>query len=219
MQNLVLVAGHAVLLHPHRLGYEDAWHLLDFQKGEPPKYLGHIQTAIAACAADPESVLIFSGGPTRREAGPRSEALSYWLAAEHSAWFGHPHVRERAYLEDFARDSFENLLFGICRFQEVTGREPQHVTLVSWEFKRRRFEELHRQAIGWPRDRFSYLGPNNPDALDQALASEARALEKYTADPLSQSPEFRAKKAERNPFQRFNGYIRTNPRWAHLLCD
>jgi hypothetical protein len=31
---------------------------------------------------------LFSGGETRKDAGPRSEAQSYWAIAESKGWFG-----------------------------------------------------------------------------------------------------------------------------------
>lgn len=210
-RNLILVAGHAIVRDLTNLESDESWFLLDFQKGEPPKYLGHIESAVRLAAADPSALLIFSGGATRLEAGPRTEALSYWLAADQLHWFGHPELRSRAYLEDFARDSFENLLFSICRFRELTGYPPDHVTVVSWEFKRQRFEDFHREAIAWAWEKFTYVGANNPAALPQALASEANARVKYLADPYSTGEEFRRKKAERNPFRRRHGYARSCP--------
>lgn len=211
MKRVIIVAGHAIVRDLARVEEDAGWYLLDFQKGEPKKYIGHIRRAVEEAASDPEALLLFSGGPTRVEAGPRSEALSYWLVAEHFGWFGYEGVRERAYLEDFARDSFENLLFGICRYREVAGQLPEHVTLVSWEFKRERFAELHREAIGWPREQFTYVGANDPDAIEQALRAEANAREKYRADPYSLGEEFSAKKQQRNPFRRQNGYAISCP--------
>lgn len=64
---------------------------------------------------DPEALLLFSGGQTRRAAGPRSEGLSYWVVAEAAGWWGHEDVRNRTFTEEHARDSFENLLFSLCR--------------------------------------------------------------------------------------------------------
>lgn len=211
MKNLIVVAGHAILRDLARVKEDAGWHLLDFQKGEPVKYVEHIRRGVEEAAADPEALLLFSGGPTRREAGPRTEALSYWLVAEHFEWFGRPELAGRALLEDFARDSFENLLFGIARFFEVAGRMPEQVTVVSWEFKRERFARLHREAIGWPEEQFRYVGANDPEAIGQALAAEERARAKYAADPYSLGEEFRAKKAERNPFRRQHGYAVSCP--------
>jgi hypothetical protein len=45
-----------------------------------------------------------------------------------------------------ARDSLENLLFSLCRFNELSDSYPLDVTVVSFGFKKRRFEELHRRA-------------------------------------------------------------------------
>lgn len=38
-------------------------------------------------------------------------------------------VRGRALTEEHARDSFENLLFSICRFRELTGHYPVNITV------------------------------------------------------------------------------------------
>lgn len=56
-----------------------------------------------------------AGGKTRATAGPKSEGESYFFVADHYNWWGRPGLRGRASTEDFARDSFENLLFSICR--------------------------------------------------------------------------------------------------------
>jgi hypothetical protein len=67
--------------------------------GEAQSFLDHIRLGIEAAARDPAALLLFSGGQTRKAAGPRSEGLSYWLVAEAADWFGHPDVRGRAYTE------------------------------------------------------------------------------------------------------------------------
>lgn len=38
-------------------------------------------------------------------------------------------VRWRALTEEHARDSFENLLFSVCRFRELTGSYPRNITV------------------------------------------------------------------------------------------
>lgn len=216
MIHAVIVAGHAVLRRFSGVGKDSAWHLFDFQRGEPPLYIGHIQRGVEVAAADPEALLIFSGGQSRAAAGPLSEGFSYWWIAEHKNWFGAPAVRVRAVTEEFARDSFENLLFGICRFREYTGRYPARITLVGWEFKRRRFA-MHRDAIGFPARHYRYAGPNNPKDLAQALASEKKARRKYELDPYSSGEEFRRKRDERDPYHRRNGYRLSCPELAGLL--
>lgn len=44
-------------------------------------------------------------------------------------------VRSRALTEEHARDSFENLLFSVCRFRELTGRYPQNITVSFASFE------------------------------------------------------------------------------------
>ena len=56
--------------------------------------------------------------------GPTSEAASYYYLAEEKGWLTagtgkDSNIKDRTFLEEFARDSFENLLFSICRFKEV----------------------------------------------------------------------------------------------------
>ena len=78
----------------------------------------------------------------------------------------------RATTEDHALDSFQNLLFALARFHEYTGRWPARVTVVGYEMKRRRFEELHRAALRWPAERFVYVGIDAEDGADAATAKQ-----------------------------------------------
>jgi hypothetical protein len=215
--NLVIVAGHAICRQTHDPWREENWILLPFQRGEVACYIGHIEAGVRAAASDPEALLVFTGGYSREEAGPRSEAQSYYWIADHLDWFGAPEVRRRAITEDFARDSYENLLYSICRCHEYSGEYPAHVTFVSWEFKRERFD-LHRRTMLWPEDRFTYLGPNNPPDLGQALEAENRNRAAYELDPYSSSPAFRAKRDSRNPFRRTPGYLQRCPELAGLVA-
>jgi hypothetical protein len=160
------------------------------------------------------ALLVFSGGQTRREAGPRSEAQSYWLLAEHYGWWGQS---VNATTEEFARDSLENVLFGLCRFREVTGRYPKQITVVSWAFKAERFA-LHRAALRWPASNFAFVGANNPDDLAGALAGEAaHALAPFRLDPYGSHPPLSHKRNQRTPFQRHPSYPLTCPEVAGLL--
>ena len=212
----ILVAGHSIVRDWTRLESDEGWFLLDFQRGEATRYIEHARRGVELAAADPAALLLFTGGQSRAAAGPRSEAHSYFGVAEHHGWWGFEDVSQRVATEEFARDSFENLLFSLARFKELTGGYPEHVTLVGWEFKRERFH-LHREAIRWPQSRFHYDGPNNPPDLEPAVAAEARARDRYRVDPYSASAEFQAKRAERNPFRRQHGYFTSCPELAPLF--
>ncbi|HXG46087.1 MAG TPA: hypothetical protein VNO52_00555 [Methylomirabilota bacterium] len=220
LANAVIVAGHAVFLGE---GHDDAtdprrWYLLPYQVGEVPCYLEHVRVAVEQAAADPRALLIFSGGQTRAEAGPRSEALGYWRIAAGLAWWGHAEVAARCAVEDYSRDSFENLLFGLCRFFECTGRYPERVTVVSWAFKRERFDH-HRAALRLPRDRFQFIGPNDPPARKTALQGEAATLALFARDPYGALPggALDRKRGERNPFRRQPAFSVSNPALRELL--
>jgi len=78
--------------------------------------------------------------------------------------------------ENFALDSYQNLIFSIARFREVTGFYPLHITVVGFGMKRQRFEELHRAAIRWPKSRFSYVGIDVKGDTSAAYKGEVRPL-------------------------------------------
>lgn len=63
-----------------------------------------------------------------------------------------------AFMQDRARDSLENLLFGLCRFYELVGRYPEFVVVVGYDFKKHRFSTLHRTALRLPEEGFRYEG-------------------------------------------------------------
>jgi hypothetical protein len=88
-----------------------------------------------------------------------SEGESYSRLAIESNLFHNGFLPfERATSEEYSLDSYQNLIFSIARFHEVTGTYPEHITVVGFEMKRKRFEELHIRALRWPHDRFTYLG-------------------------------------------------------------
>jgi hypothetical protein len=79
----------------------------------------------------------------------------------------------RATSENHALDSYQNLLFSVARFFEYTGRFPRKITVVGYEFKRRRFTELHRHAMRWPAALFVYEGIDG-EMMDSNEAETAR---------------------------------------------
>lgn len=222
LDTLIMVAGHAVYTADDfsEPCCDDSWMLQDFQAGEPPFYIEHIQRGVEIAASAPRSLLVFSGGQTRAEAGPRSEAQSYWLLAQHFAWWQRSEVRTRATTEEFARDSFENLLFGICRFFEFTGQYPRLIIVVSWAFKQKRFE-FHRDTIGWPDDpaTFQFIGVNDPVDLSSAQKGEDKALADFTRDPFGTTGELRRKRETRNPFNRHHPYKESCKALTGILSD
>ena len=217
--DLVLVTGHAAFKAGVRevaadVERGDDWVLLPFQQGEPPFYVEHIRTGVELAAGNRSALLVFSGGRTRPEAGEWSEAETYRRIAEARHWWiadEDPALRasiaQRTATEEFARDSFENLLFGLCRFQQVVGSYPRTVTLITWEFKRARYD-LHRSVIRFPADRFVFLGVNDPIDMTSALVGNQRAHQLYLEDPYGIGGELAEKRRQRNPFHQRHAYDR-----------
>jgi len=89
--------------------------------------------------------------------------------------------------EDAALDSFQNLLFSIARFREITGEYPTRITVVGHSFKRHRFERLHRHALRWPKLRFKYEGVPLGNEADEyeAASGEVRSSSLPSAFSLS----------------------------------
>lgn len=208
LRNLVMVAGHSVYTSSScgKVDMEDSWFLEPYQKnsGQAATFVRHIQEGVEIVAKDDEAMLLFSGGETRKDAGPRSEAQSYWSVAESKKWFGkEENVRWRTLTEEHARDSFENLLFSVCRFRELTGTYPSNITVVSYDFKEERFAHLHRSAIGFPESRFFYLGtPTSSTSKEAALKGEALVREQFEGDPYGCKGSLYRKKLGRDPFHR-----------------
>lgn len=91
-----------------------------------------------------------SSGQTRPPPAPLlSEAQSYLAIAQAMSLLpaatsslpasGPLPLTARVTTEEFALDSYQNLLFAIARFREFTGNYPQKITVVGYGMKRNRF--------------------------------------------------------------------------------
>ncbi|KAF4550498.1 Hypothetical protein D9617_17g047660 [Elsinoe fawcettii] len=218
-EELIVVCCHAIFnsdsgLHPRE---ESAWRLKPFQKsnpdtgkaGEHETFLKHILAAVQQLQR-PDTFVVFSGGPT--DPGTQSsESMSYAAAWEYLRKKSanslpeldlHSPSRQRWAVEEDSTDSFQNLLFSVIKFRQVTFRYPKHITIVTHEFKRARFLDLHAAAIRWPKDSISVLGIDPPWASDDervgTLALEAKnAIEPFKADPYGVSDPLAAKRQQR----------------------
>jgi hypothetical protein len=115
---------------------------------------------------------------------PLSESLTYVnLAAANGYWDILPppssssrsaddsSLRSRILAEERAMDSLDNLAFSVPLFHRATGKKPQRVSVVSHEFKRRRFEELHFPFLGWSTADEDVVD-ETPDAIEHMLEEE-----------------------------------------------
>lgn len=163
------------------------WLLQPFQATEAPTFVEHIRTGLNLLQADPASIFVFSGGRTRNGSGCEvSEAEGYarvarWVLESTQSGNSDNEDREdtaldedvqnimnRVYLEEYATDSFQNVLFALLGWSVWSTRSqsqlhsngsvanstgldfpnlPKRLIVVSHAFKRVRFMELHLLAI------------------------------------------------------------------------
>ncbi|KAJ3390667.1 hypothetical protein HDU92_000335 [Lobulomyces angularis] len=220
----VKILGHSIFLGLNN-NFEDKnnWILHSYQKNQLSNLLEQIKFSInLKKAKNGNSVLIFSGGQTRYSAGPKSEGQSYYEVAKlmDNQMFNNREFLNSVTTEEFAKDSFENLLFSICRFKEFTNFFPKTITIIGFKFKKFRFENLHLKAIKFNVKNFEYIGFDLP-LQDRRTAEEGE--KKFSVlpfqndlygcrDPLSR------KKKNRNPFKRVsNPYKETCPELRTLF--
>ena len=167
------------------------------------------------------SLLVFSGGQTRKTAGPISEAASYYLMSS-ALYKNEPAMYKNIVLEEFARDSFENVLFSICRFKEFTGRYPLSISVIGFDFKGERFMDIIRHALQFPIDSFNYFGLKPDTSLgfdyDRAASGEQSVLLSLRRDMYACATVDLIEKREiRNPFRRTIPYVLSCPELEDLL--
>ncbi|SNX82576.1 uncharacterized protein MEPE_01282 [Melanopsichium pennsylvanicum] len=131
--------------------------------------------------------------------------------------------------ENFALDSFENLLFSIARFREYTGHYPSRITVVGYGFKKARFEDLHAKAVRWNtrgflrngERTFQYVGIDDElsdsEASAQYRGEKLKAFNLFDKDMYGCHGRLRQKRIERNPTRRFHPYMSSAPEIADLL--
>ncbi|KAJ5793488.1 hypothetical protein N7457_000087 [Penicillium paradoxum] len=173
-KHLIVVCCHAIYIGGQGLGSsEDEWLIESFQKGETPTFIDHVKAGLRALADDSRSLLVLSGGATKKPRTELSEGQSYLVRspdslnqktrrlmhrniqnlAKDNNYFQHvPSIAtidpSRVIAETNATDSYQNLLFSLIQFRVATGVYPRRVTVVTHEFKRARFMQCHFPAVG-----------------------------------------------------------------------
>ena len=219
LESLIVVPGHAIYLGKAagEAKLSRCWagtfpgYLND---DEARLYTEHVEAGVRLAAQDAKSLLVFSGGQTREEVGPVSEAYGYWSLADQNVWFGQSSVKQRAFTEEFARDSFENVLFSLHRFSQCTGTWPLRVSVVGFLFKGQRFTEHAtliqqnpvRFGVGSP-FQFHYQSVNDPPyyvlcGTKGSLRRETTTRGQFATDINHQV--LSEKRRERDPFMRGN---------------
>ncbi|KAF9219610.1 hypothetical protein BS17DRAFT_716987 [Gyrodon lividus] len=230
LSHLILVPGHAIWSgsQPEHALDEDFWTLQDYQKGGGTlsALVDHLRRGASMATEDEHSLLVFSGGQTRLQS-TTTEAESYMRLALtldlfHTSTPASPPLPfPRATTETSALDSYQNLLFSIARFHQVTGRYPSQITVVGYQMKQRRFEELHRTAIRFPAPLFHYIGLQPPATGDQLATARQgefkNGYQPYTLDLYGCHDFLLSKRRARNPFIRFHSYHASAPELRGLI--
>ncbi|KIW10905.1 hypothetical protein PV08_10204 [Exophiala spinifera] len=196
---------------------EKNWLIEPFQQGETDTYIAHVEAGVRALAQDPNALLVFSGGATKRDRTDKTEGDGYFdVAVEHDffnvdttatttgidtatadATQSSLRLRDRIFVDRYATDSYQNILSSLVQwpifvegFKSKTSSSsssteksksalpggggetrpndigavswPSKLTIVSHDFKRSRFLDLHLPAIQWPSSSVEYVGIDPP---------------------------------------------------------
>ncbi|OJI99786.1 hypothetical protein ASPVEDRAFT_81377 [Aspergillus versicolor CBS 583.65] len=203
--HLIVVCCHAIYVGgPNKGQDEEEWLIEPFQRGETPTFTEHVKAGIRLLAQDAESLLVFSGGATKRPATEITEGNSYLNLAKDNQFFGYASRIDpsRVTAETHAADSYQNVLFSIIHFRLYTGVYPQRVTVVTHEFKRERFMECHFPAVGMgEQGRGSVVGINPPEEVtpleELVEGEEKRGIGLWREDKYGVGGELKDKRVKR----------------------
>ncbi|KAF2675442.1 hypothetical protein BT63DRAFT_420631 [Microthyrium microscopicum] len=193
---LIIVCCHAIF-HGTDPSDESHWALQSFQRGSATKksehftFLQHIDSALRLLqAAYHQGDIIFTGGFTNQSYPDLSEARGYLNAARYivskdNITYNGISLQDHVHLEEYATDTFQNILFSIIRYGRIKAYYPDEVMVITHAFKKDRVQ-LHCEAIQWTR-RFTVHGID-PD-FDVAERTQVEALERRNAhEPFVNDP-------------------------------
>jgi hypothetical protein len=166
VENLIILPCHAIFAPElnravsdygddrFAIGQDPAnWLMEPFQRESDDhiSFFKHIELALYELHENiGNSALVFSGGYTK-PAIELSEAASYVDLARKVGFLRSPYFRTgtNILVEEYARDSYENVLYSMCVFYKRFGKLPKKITIVGFGFKRERFLSSHLVTLGY----------------------------------------------------------------------
>jgi len=150
-------------------------------------------------------VLIISGGYTKIEV-EKSEARGMLDWVEDLGLWPAKTRKSLILLEEYARDSFENILFSVCRFYQFFNEFPASVTSCTWEFNVERFK-IFAKKLRIPNFNVVPVGKREDQ---EKVAQKWTDLAKR--DPLYiKQADSEEKYLRRNPWKRDHPYSQISP--------
>ncbi|KAG0654281.1 hypothetical protein C6P44_001013 [Monosporozyma unispora] len=200
-----------------------------------------------------QGVILFSGSQTKTDAGPISEAQSYFMLIQKLITLAFEDAEKKSLIqvfkediisslstivslmelrnitlsdlfttgvintEEYSLDSFDNLLYSIFRFKEITNTFPERITIVGFGFKESRFLNYHAKALDIPKEMINYISYDpepldySPKQLDQYFTTLTKmehknALSLFDKDWYAKREILLRKKEARNSYKRVASY-------------
>lgn len=187
------------------------WHN-GFFYGEHPEqiniYEKQLRESFRLLNREKYGVLIISGGYTKKQV-EKSEARGML------DWAENLELKNRygiILLEEFAKDSMENLLFSMCRFFQYFNKFPKTVHSCSWRFNAERFE-VFAEKLALPEYAVIPVGETK---RDEEIATKWTKLARE--DPFySKQTDSQEKHMNRDPWKKGHPYFSINPNFQQLF--